>query len=143
MFDHPTFRHIVRASALYDLLVTLPFATPWTFVAAHALLSSANIALGGTALPAFEPFHILMVCLMGSVVMVWSVLRIRDPQPLYGRYDAVARLLFATWMGWTLPQTGTPLLWLFIVPEFTWFVVQSLPVRAAGAVRGKMDRVAA
>jgi len=34
-------------------------------------------------------------------------------------------------------------LWLFMVPEFTWFVAQSLPVRAVGAVRGKMDRAAA
>lgn len=142
MFDHPTFRRIVRASALYDLLLTLPFATPWTFVAVHAQLSSVNLALGGAALPAFEPFHILMACLMGSVVMVWSVLRLRDPQALYGRYDAVARLLFSTWMGWTWLQTGTPLLWLFMVPEFAWFVVQALPVRAGTGVRSKMAGVA-
>lgn len=143
MFDRPTFRRIVRASAVYDLLVTLPFATPWTFAAAHALLSEINVRLGGAPLPAFAPFHVLMACLMGSVVMVWSVLRIRDPQPLYGRYDAVARLLFATWMGWTWLQTGAPLLWLFLVPEGAWCVVQSLPVRTAGTARGKMDRVAA
>ncbi|MRV76515.1 hypothetical protein GJ700_32870 [Duganella sp. FT92W] len=143
MPDHLTFRRIVRASAIYDLVVTMPFATPWTFAAAHALLSEINARLGGAPLPAFEPFHILMACLMGSVVMVWSVLRIRDPQPLYGRYDAVARLLFATWMGWTWLQTGAPLLWLFLVPEAAWCVVQALPVRAAGTAGGKMDRVAA
>lgn len=143
MFDHPTFRRIVRASALYDVLVTLPFATPWTFVAARALLSDANIALGGSALPAFEPFHILIACLMGSVVMVWSVLRLRDPQARYGRYDAGARLLFATWMGWAWLQTGTPLLWLFIVPECAWFIVQALPVRARAGVRSKMAGIAA
>lgn len=143
MFDLSTFRHIVRASAAYDVLVTLPFATPWTFAMAHTMLSGASVKLGGTPLPVFEPFHILMACLLGSVVMVWSVLRLRDPQPLYGRYDAAGRLLFSTWMLWTWLQTGTPLLWLFIVPEFAWFVVQSLPVRAAGAGQGKMDRVAA
>lgn len=143
MFDLSTFRHIVRASAAYDMLLTLPFATPWTFAMVHAMLSGASVKLGGLPLPAFEPFHVLMACLLGSVVMVWSVLRLRDPQPLYGRYDAAGRLLFSTWMLWTWLQTGTPLLWLFIVPEFAWFVVQSLPVRAAGAAEGKMDRVAA
>ncbi len=142
MPDLSTFRRIVRASALYDLLVTFPFATPWTFAAAHALLSAANVRLGGQALPAFEPFHILMACLMGSVVLVWSVLRLRDPQARYGRYDAAARLLFATWMGWTWLQTGTPLLWLFIVPECAWCIAQALPVRAVGGARGKIAGVA-
>lgn len=143
MFDLPAFRRIVRASAMYDVLVTFPFATPWTFAAAHALLSDMNVRLGGTPLPAFQPFHILMACLMGSVVMVWSVLRVRDPQPLYGRYDACARLLFATWMGWTWLQTGAPMLWAFIVPEAAWCIVQALPVRAMQTAKGKMGRVAA
>jgi hypothetical protein len=142
MFDHPTYRRIVRASAIYDVLLTFPFATPWTFAGALALLSEINVRLGGSPLPAFEPFHILMACLMGSAVMVWSALRIRDPQPLYGRFDAGARLLFATWMGWALLQTGAPLLWLFIVPECAWLIVQALPVRGAAAVQGKMGRVA-
>ncbi|GAB2864594.1 hypothetical protein GCM10027277_36720 [Pseudoduganella ginsengisoli] len=143
MIASPAFRRIVRASAIYDVLLTFPFATPWTFAAAHALLSDVNSQLGGAPLPAFEPFHLLMACLMGSVVMVWSVLRIRDPQPLYGRYDACARLLFSTWMFWTWMQTGAPLLWLFIVPEFVWFIAQSLPVRAAASAQGKMTGVAA
>lgn len=143
MFDQPTFRRIVRASAMYDLLLTLPFATPWTFAMAHDLLSTINLRLGGAPLPAFEPFHVLMACLMGSVVTVWSVLRIRDPQASYGRYDAAARLLFSSWMAWTWLQTGAPLILLFLVPEFCWFVVQALPVRAAAAGQGKMDRVAA
>ena len=143
MLDPVTFRRIVRASAIYDLLLTFPFATPWTFAAAHALLSDLNLTLGGAPLPAFAPFHVLMACMMGSVVLVWSVLRVRDPQPRYGRYDACARLLFATWMGWTWLQTGAPLLWLFIVPETAWLVAQALPVRAAGTAGSKMGRVAA
>lgn len=143
MYDQPTFRRIVRASAIYDLLLTLPFATPWTFAAVHALLSTINLRLGGVPLPAFEPFHTLMACLMGSVVLVWSLLRVRDPQALYGRYDAVARLLFSSWMAWTWWQTGAPLIWLFLVPECCWFVAQALPVRTGAALQGKMGRVAA
>lgn len=124
-----TFRRIVRASAIYDLAVTAPFATPWTFALVLAQLSSVNQQLGGTPLPAFAPLHVLIACLMGSIVLVWSVLRIRDPQPRFGRYDAAGRLLFSTWMAWALAVTGEPLLWLFLLPEAAWGIVQSLPVR--------------
>ncbi|MBA5687079.1 hypothetical protein [Rugamonas apoptosis] len=123
-----TFRRIVFGSALYDLLVTAPFATPWSFALAHDQLSTINQALGGAALPAFGPFHVLFACLLGSVVLVWSVLRLTDPQRRFGRYDGTARMLFATWMAWALVNTGAPLLWLFIVPEFAWGVAQWLPV---------------
>lgn len=125
------FRRIVRASAVYDLLVTLPFATPWTFALLHASLSDTNVLLGGTALPPFAPFHTLLACLMGSIVLVWSVLRIRHPQVRLGRYDAAARFLFCTWMAWTWSVTGIPLVWLFLVPEAAWCAMQLLPVRAA------------
>ena len=36
--NHAIFLTIVRASAAYDLLLTAPFATPWTFAFAHAHL---------------------------------------------------------------------------------------------------------
>ena len=128
-FSASTFRRIVRASGVYDLLVTAPFATPWTFALAHSQLSTINQALGGAALPAFAPFHVLFACLLGSVVLVWSVLRIAGPQQRFGRYDGAARMLFGTWMMWALNATGEPLLWLFIVPELAWGVVQWWPVR--------------
>ena len=69
-FSASSFRSIVRASGVYDLLVTAPFATPWTFALAHSQLSAINQALGGAALPAFAPFHVLFACLLGSVVLV-------------------------------------------------------------------------
>jgi hypothetical protein len=123
-----TFRKIVLGSALYDLLMTAPFATPWSFAYAHAQLDGINQLLGGGALPAFAPFHVLFACLLGSVVLKWSLLRLSDPQRRFGRFDGFTRLLFSTWMIWTLAVTGAPLLWLFIVPELAWGVVQWLPV---------------
>ena len=130
MLAPSTFRKIVLGSAIYDLLVTAPFATPWSFAYAHAQLDGINQQLGGAALPAFAPFHVLFACLLGSVVLVWALLRISDPQQRFGRFDSVARLLFSTWMIWTFAMTGAPLLWLFIVPEMTWCVAQWLPVRS-------------
>jgi hypothetical protein len=119
-----TIRKLVRASAAYDVLVTAPFATPWTFAIAHGHLSTLNQALGGAALPAFATMHTLLACLLGSVVLVWSWLRLRDPQPQFATYDGSARFLFSTWMAWALASGGLPLAWLFIVPEFAWGLAQ-------------------
>jgi hypothetical protein len=117
-------RKIVRASAAYDLLVTAPFATPWSFAIAHGHLSALNEALGGAPLAAFGPVHTLFACLLGSIVLVWSWLRLRDPQPQFATYDGAARFLFGTWMAWALASGGLPLAWLFVVPEFAWGVAQ-------------------
>jgi len=128
MLSPVTFRQIVRLSAIYDFIATAGFATPWSFELLHKQLTKVNEQLGGLPLPAFTPFHTLIACLLGSVVLVWSVLRIVDPEKRFGRFDGAARMLFSTWMTWALVVTGAPLLWLFIVPEFLWGVLQWLPV---------------
>jgi len=129
MLSISVFRRIVRASAVYDLLLTAPFATPWTFALVYGPLQALNTALGGAPLPAFAPLHVLFACLMGSLVLVWSMLRIADPQPRFGRYDGAARVLFTLWMSWALAVSSTPILWLFVVPEALWAIAQWLPMR--------------
>ena len=130
----PAYLAIVRASAIYDLVVTAAFATPWTFLTMRNRLSALNQGLGGHPLPPFEPFHVLIACLMGSIVLVWSLLRLRHPSVRLGRFDALGRMLFTGWMTWALAVTGEPLLWLFVVPEFSWGLLQFMPVgsRACG-----------
>ena len=136
-FAPKTFTRIVRISAIYDLLVTAPFATPWSFAIARGQLSAINRQLGGAALPSFEPFHVLFACLLGSVVLMWAVLRIGDPQHKFGRYDGAGRMLFSIWMMWAWAATGAPLLWLFLVPELGFALAQWLPVaRTGSAVQG-------
>lgn len=127
-FSFSANRRIVKASAIYDLLLTASFATPWTFAFAHAQISALNAALGGDVLPAFAPFHVLFACLMGSIVLVWSVLRILEPTQRLGRFDGTGRFLFSLWMAWCLAVTGAPVLWLFVLPEFAWGVAQWWPV---------------
>lgn len=129
MLDIATLRRIVRASAIYDLVLTAPFATPWTFAFVYGQLRVLNAALGGAPLPPFAPLHVLFACLMGSLVLVWAALRIADPQPRFGRFDGAGRALFTTWMGWALTMSNTPVLWLFIVPEALWAIAQWLPLR--------------
>jgi len=139
-----TYRHLVRASALYDLIITAPLATPWTLPLAHGLMSALNMQLGGEPLPAFAPFHMFIAGLLGSIVTVWSLLRLRRPSLALGRHDAAARFLFSGWMAWTLAQTGAPLLWLLLVPEFAWGVAQWWRVEAqageAARVQGGAGR---
>lgn len=135
-----TFRRIVRASAFYDLVFTAPLATPWTLALMHAWMSQLNVALGGVPLPVFEPFHMFLAGLLGSVVTVWSLLRLRHPDLRLGRYDGAARFLFSAWMAWTLHVTGSPLVGLLLVPELAWGVAQwwKVAVQAGEPAQGRV-----
>lgn len=127
---HPRhYLRLVRASALYDLLLTIGFATPWTLAALLPQLSALNQALGGQAFPAFGPLHALFCHLMGSLVTVWALLRLRRPQRHLGRFDAAARALFSLWMAHAWWQTQAPLLLLFLGPELLWGLAQAWPIR--------------
>lgn len=132
MWSQESYRGLVRASGWYDLLVAAAFVTPWSLALLHGALSqlSATWGLGGE-LPAFAPLHGLMANLMGSIICVWSVLRIRDPQVQFGRYDAVGRLLFASWQAYALMQGATQLLWGVLLLELAWAVLQLWPMRSA------------
>ncbi|WP_085582954.1 MULTISPECIES: hypothetical protein [unclassified Pseudomonas] len=132
MWTSTQYRRLVRGSAWYDLIVTAAFATPWSFAWVHEGLTVLGRALGLPGeLPAFAPEHLLMANLLGSVVCVWAVLRIRDPQPLYGRYDAVARFLFATWQAYAWVHGASALLLGFLLFELAWGIAQVLPVDKA------------
>ena len=132
MWTSTQYRRVVRGSAWYDLIVTAAFVTPWSFTALHGLLAGLSQALDLPGeLPAFEPMHMLMANLLGSIVCVWSVLRIRDPQQVYGRYDAVGRFLFSAWQLYALLHGASSLLVIFLVFELAWGVAQVLPVRAS------------
>jgi len=123
-----TYLRITRASALFDILIVAPFATPWTFALLYPQLDRLNIWLGGAALAHFARIHILITCLMGSLVLLWSVRRLIEPSLALGRYDGAGRFMFASWMTWALAQGGLPLVWLFLVPELLWGVAQWWPV---------------
>ncbi|EUB71890.1 hypothetical protein PMI27_004842 [Pseudomonas sp. GM41(2012)] len=132
MWTSTQFRRLVKGSAWYDLIVTAAFVTPWSFVALHGVLLSVSQAFNLSGeLPPFEPMHMLMANLLGSIVCVWTVLRIRDPQQVYGRYDAVGRFLFSAWQLYALLHGASSLLAIFLFFELAWGVAQVLPVRAS------------
>jgi hypothetical protein len=121
---------IVRASAWYDLLVTWPFALPWTFVWLYGLLGTTaqTLALPGTVLP-LDATHVLFANLLGSVVVVWSVARIRQPSLQLGRLDAAARFLFAAWQVYAVASGASAVVLAFTAFEIVFGVLQSWQVR--------------
>jgi hypothetical protein len=125
--SRPAYLRVVRASAWYDLAVTAGFATPWTYALLHGALSSLGGALGLGVLPALDPIQTLYANMMGSVVVVWALLRIVKPLPVHGLLDGVARTLFATWQAYALAHGATRLLWMFFVVEVAFGVVQLVP----------------
>lgn len=130
MIQQHTYLRIVRASAWYDLVVTAGFATPWTFSLIYAQLVALAAALGlGGELPPMAPAHMLMANLLGSVVTVWAVLRLRDTQLHYGRYDAAARFLFATWQLVAVANGASTIILAFTAVELAFGIAQVLPVR--------------
>ncbi|MFI1366161.1 hypothetical protein [Streptomyces griseochromogenes] len=130
--SHPAYLRLVRASAWYDLVVTAGFATPWTYSLAHRALSAAGDATGLGTMPALDAMQTLYANLLGSVVVVWAVLRIVRPLPLHGLLDAAARTLFALWQTYALTHGGPRVLWPFLVVEAGFGAVQFVPWVTAG-----------
>lgn len=120
------YRSIVKSSAIYDLIFTFAFAIPGLALLKIEFLFNLHHKLGYTgSFPTFEPMHLFFVHLLGVVVIVWSVLRVKHPHPLLGLYDAYARFGFSAIMAYILfYQQGTELLWFFLIPEFIWGVYQ-------------------
>ncbi|MET7913713.1 hypothetical protein ABZS98_36880 [Streptomyces avermitilis] len=138
----PAYLRVVRASAWYDLVVTVGFATPWTYALVHDALSSWGQAWGLGDLPELDPMQTLYANLMGSVVVVWAVLRIVRPLPVHGLLDGVARTLFTAWQAYALAHGAMQLLWLFLGVEVTFGVVQFVPWRRNRGTELVNDRAA-
>ncbi|NRQ40915.1 hypothetical protein HII36_55300 [Nonomuraea sp. NN258] len=139
----PGYMRVVRASGWYDLIVTAAFATPWTYAFAHDVLSAAGAALGLGALPPLEPMQVLYANLMGSVVVVWGLLRVVRPLPLHGLLDGVARALFAAWQAYGLADGLSGVLWPFLAIEVTFGVAQLAPWLRIGRIRRSSRQVPA
>ncbi|WNW12753.1 hypothetical protein RRX38_16885 [Pseudomonas sp. DTU_2021_1001937_2_SI_NGA_ILE_001] len=135
MWTTAQYRQLVRASGLYDLIITIGFVTPWSFALLQQWLGSLHGMLGLSGqMPLFEPMHVMMANLMGSIVCVWSWLRIRHPQRRFGRYDAAGRILFAIWQLYALAHGASGLLWVIFSFEVLWAIAQWAPVRARRTV---------
>ena len=104
----------------------------------HGLLSAAGDTAGLGPLPALDPMQTLYANLMGSVVVVWSVLRVVRPLPLHGLLDGVARTLFVLGQAYALTHGGPRVLWPFLVVEVAFGAAQLAPwLTTSRATRAK------
>ena len=126
-----SYLRLARASALYDVVQIVPFATPWTCALLLDRLSALNLWLGGAPLPPFAPLHLLLATLLGTLVLLWCAVRLKEPSLRLGRVDGAGRLLFAFWIAWAMCKADLPVLWLFLAPELLWGVAQWWPVDQA------------
>jgi hypothetical protein len=117
--DQHRYRRLVLVSALYDLIVTLPFATPFTSKQTLAIVARLHSARGfsGDPPPAFATTHVFFVTLFGTTVVLWSLFRLRHPRPEVGLFDGIGRAVFAMWMTWALANGASRMLLGFLVPE--------------------------
>ncbi|RKH32176.1 hypothetical protein D7Y13_33180 [Corallococcus praedator] len=124
--DSSLLRRIIRGSALYDLVVTLPFATPWTAEVALSLMGQTHEALSlrGEAMPVFTPMHLFFVSLFGVLAVLWAGVRVIQPTAFHGAVDAVGRAVVATWMVLALSQGVTQVLIAFLVMELAGMFAQ-------------------
>jgi hypothetical protein len=82
---------IVRASAIYDLIVTAGFMTPWTASLMFTGFSALSDALAlNRAVSTPDITAMLFTNLLGSVVVIWSAWRLMQPNRTVGLYDVVA-----------------------------------------------------
>jgi hypothetical protein len=121
-----SFRSIIRISGIYDIVIMIPFAIPgvvaWTMYQISNIHNS--LVLSGTV-PEFSPMHLLFINIMAIVTVVWSVLRVINPNPLYGLYDTIARIFIAVIMLVYLVQYNvSEILWLFFTFEVAWAALQ-------------------
>ena len=115
-----------RAGAIYDLVVTVGFATPFS---AAMLLGFTRwvhevFGLPGAQLPEFDATALMFTSMFGTAVTMWAVARLLRPEPRFIAIDTVGRALFASWMIWALLNGQSTTIVVFLIGEVVWLFLQ-------------------
>lgn len=115
-----------RAGAIYDLIVTVGFATPFSAAILLGATRWIHDALGlpGAQLPVLDPASMMFVSLFGAGVTMWAIARILRPEPRFIAIDTVGRAVFALWMTWALLNGQSTTVVVFLIGEVLWLVLQ-------------------
>ncbi|MFK3971559.1 hypothetical protein ACI2KS_12610 [Pseudomonas sp. NPDC087358] len=133
--------HIVRVSALYDLIVTAGFMTPWTASWVFKAFAALSDALGlNRAVPTLDVTAMLFANLLGSLVVVWSLWRLVQPSRRIGLYDALARTLFVVWQLFAVAHGASFLILGFTCFEVGFTMAQLLPLNSSRKVQTNAGR---
>ena len=119
------YQKIVRASTVYDLVITTPFMFPPIALGIIGLASQFGEAIGLKTHMNITPDTLIWISLMATVVTLWSILRVLSPERRFGLYDGFGRLSFSFWfLFYPLVYGTSELSYLFLGPELIWAVVQ-------------------
>ncbi|MFF2275546.1 hypothetical protein [Agromyces sp. NPDC058126] len=115
-----------RAGAIYDLVVTVGFATPFTAAALLDLTRWVHDAfdLPGAQLPELGATALMFTSMFGTAVTMWAIARILRPEPRFIAIDTGGRLLFSLWMTWALLNGQSATIVVFLIGEVVWLVLQ-------------------
>ena len=129
MLNQRQFAKIYRISAWYDLTLSWPYATAPTLLMFISFINYAHAIMGFAPIPELTATGVLFGNFFGTVVVVWSVVRLRWNDVALARYDAAARWLFSIAMIIALKNGASPLLYGFLIAEIGFAILQSLPVK--------------
>jgi hypothetical protein len=112
-------RTVIRALAVFDLVVTALLAFPISARGFVELLYRVNGYFGGvSAPPYFDSVHWLFVGLAGILGVVWAFSRIAAPSRLSAGLDAGGRVAVSLLILWFVLLGSAPaLLLLFVASE--------------------------
>jgi hypothetical protein len=89
-----------------------------------SVMSPLNASLNFGPLPELETHTMLFANFFGTVVILWSLVRLVWNDTRLAIYDGVGRVFFSAWMIVALLSGITPLVWLFLIPEILFAVLQ-------------------
>jgi hypothetical protein len=133
MLSQARLRTIMRLIACYDILTTAPLITPWTFAFVFAMLKQLELALnlGETHVDGADPNLSFLASLLGSVCVVWALVRLRSPEPWLGQFDGLAKMLFSFWMIYGVLHGLSGAVLIYLPFEMTLGIAQILLCRHA------------
>ena len=117
-----------RAGAIYDLVVTIAFATPLTAAWMLDLQRWLHVVFGagGAPVPEFGPAHLMFTAMMGTAVTMWAIARILFPVAPLIAIDTAGRVAFSAWMIFALASGASTVIVAFLVLELTWGALQAI-----------------
>lgn len=125
MFCDGMNRKVFVASSWYDLAMSAPFALPISLNLVWGnVLIPINALLGFGELEHLGPHGSMFANFYGSIVLIWALLRLYLRDVRLAVVDGVGRLLFSIAMVNALLNGASPLLWIFLVLELVFCILQ-------------------
>ena len=105
---------MAKAFAVYDILALAPFALPWLAMLQFNVFATVHSTLGlpGASITAPDPNLLVLVNMLGTVGVTWSVWRLRNMTVPISIFEGWVRAIFACLMLYAALFNGASAVWL-------------------------------